>query len=297
MPLSRVQGASLSPAIPSRFPACSPIAAQACRCSGPVSRTRSTGCGPSSILRRCCRSGRCRCLPSATGSISSSSSSRVTPASARSRSRASCGSGVVPITLSINAVADLQLVQAVLDRLSLGQQRALLGCRAALLSPVRQRGRRLVGITCSNAVQGVAGATGLGAVIVGVQPLVAAINWAGIVYLAFLAVQALRSAAGRYLPFDHEKTRPSVRPRAGGKGSYPTSPTSRCLSSTSLCCPSSSAAPINPRTRRAWAQPRRASLLYLLRVVTGLARARRVPSRRPVRRALDAMTGVAPPRL
>jgi hypothetical protein len=176
MPLSRVQGASLSPAIPSRFPACSPIAAQACRCSGPVSRSRSTSCGPSSILRRCCRSGRCRCLPSATGSISSSSSSRVTPASARSRSRASCGSGVVPITLSINAVVDLQLVQAVLDRLSLGQQRALLGCRAALLSPVRQLGRRLVGITCSNAVQGVAGATGLGAVIVGVQPLVAAIK-------------------------------------------------------------------------------------------------------------------------
>ena len=47
------------------------------------------------------------------------------------------------ITLSINAVVDLQLVQAVLDRLSLGQQRALLGCRAALLSPVRQLGRRL----------------------------------------------------------------------------------------------------------------------------------------------------------
>ena len=61
-------------------------------------------------------------------------------------------------------------------------------------------------MTCSNAVQGVAGATGLGAVIVGVQPLFAAIKWAGIVYLAFLAVQALRSAAaGRYLPFDHEK--------------------------------------------------------------------------------------------
>jgi threonine/homoserine/homoserine lactone efflux protein len=52
----------------------------------------------------------------------------------------------------------------------------------------------------------VAGATGLGAVIVGVQPLFAAIKWAGIVDLAFLAVQALRSAAaGRYLPFDHEK--------------------------------------------------------------------------------------------
>jgi hypothetical protein len=33
-----------------------------------------------------------------------------------------------------------------------------------------------------------------------------AIKWAGIVYLAFLAIEALRSAAaGRHLPSDHEK--------------------------------------------------------------------------------------------
>jgi LysE type translocator len=62
-----------------------------------------------------------------------------------------------------------------------------------------------VGVTCSNAVQGVAAATGLGAVV-GVGPLFEAIKWAGIAYLAFLAMEALRSAAaGRYVPFDHEK--------------------------------------------------------------------------------------------
>jgi hypothetical protein len=44
--------------------------------------------------------------------------------------------------------------------------------------------------------------------IVGVQPLFEAIKWAGFAYLAFMAIQALRSAAaGRYLPFDDEKTR------------------------------------------------------------------------------------------
>jgi threonine/homoserine/homoserine lactone efflux protein len=63
------------------------------------------------------------------------------------------------------------------------------------------------GVTCSNAVQGVTAAAGLGAVIVGVQPLFEAIKWAGIAYLAFLAIQSLRSAAaGRYLPFDEART-------------------------------------------------------------------------------------------
>jgi threonine/homoserine/homoserine lactone efflux protein len=56
---------------------------------------------------------------------------------------------------------------------------------------------RAVRVTCSNAVQGVAVATGLGAVCV--QPLFEAIKWAGIPYLV---LQALRSAAaGRYIPF------------------------------------------------------------------------------------------------
>ena len=84
-------------------------------------------------------------------------------------------------------------------------------------------------MTCSNAVQGVAGATGLGAVIVGVQTVSRGDQVGRHRLPCVLGGQALRSAAGRYLPFDHEKTRPSVRPRAGGKGSYPTSPTLKML--------------------------------------------------------------------
>jgi threonine/homoserine/homoserine lactone efflux protein len=43
---------------------------------------------------------------------------------------------------------------------------------------------------------------------IGVEPLFEAIKWAGIAYLAFLAIQSLRlAAAGRYLPFDEERTR------------------------------------------------------------------------------------------
>jgi threonine/homoserine/homoserine lactone efflux protein len=52
-----------------------------------------------------------------------------------------------------------------------------------------------VGVTTSNAIQGAAAAAGLGAVIVRAQPLFHAIKWAGVAYLALLAVQAFRSAA------------------------------------------------------------------------------------------------------
>lgn len=58
-----------------------------------------------------------------------------------------------------------------------------------------------VGVACSNGVQGTVAAAGLGAVIVRVEPLFEAIKWAGVAYLFYLAVQALRSAIrGTYPP-------------------------------------------------------------------------------------------------
>ena len=48
-------------------------------------------------------------------------------------------------------------------------------------------------------MQGTAAAAGLAAVVVRVEPLFQTIRWLGIAYLAFLGVQALRSAVrGRY---------------------------------------------------------------------------------------------------
>ena len=59
----------------------------------------------------------------------------------------------------------------------------------------RQRGRwTALGVSSSNLVQGTAAAFGLSALIVSVQPLFESIKWAGAAYLAFLGVQALRSA-------------------------------------------------------------------------------------------------------
>lgn len=52
------------------------------------------------------------------------------------------------------------------------------------------------GISAACAVQGIAAVVGLGAIIVASQPVFQAISWAGVGYLAFLAVQAARSAIG-----------------------------------------------------------------------------------------------------
>lgn len=51
-----------------------------------------------------------------------------------------------------------------------------------------------LGIAAACAVQGVLAVIGLGALIVASQPLFKAISWAGVAYLAFLAIQAARSA-------------------------------------------------------------------------------------------------------
>jgi threonine/homoserine/homoserine lactone efflux protein len=118
----------------------------------------------------------------------------------------------------------------------------------------RRRGlRSCVGVTTSNVIQGVAAAAGLGAVIVRAQPLFHAIKWAGVAYLALLALQAFRSAAaGRY------------RLAAGNSAGLGLAFTHAVL-----------------------------SLLCLIVVVSSLHQARSVLSCRRVRRALDAASGTA----
>ena len=60
-----------------------------------------------------------------------------------------------------------------------------------------------LGVATSNVVQGCAAVAGLGAIIVRLQPVFEAVKWAGIAYLLFLAVHAIRSAVrGDYPPPD-----------------------------------------------------------------------------------------------
>lgn len=153
------------------------------------------------------------------------------------------------------------------------------------------RGRwSATGVATSNAVQGVAAVAGLGAVVVRIQPLFQAIKWAGIAYLAYLAVQALRSAwRGRYTPFGDG-------PDAGRRGwreGFLSNITNPKVLVFYLAVLPQFIGPATPWTALLALAVTHAllSLSYLMLVVAGLHRVRRVLHRRPVRRALDALTG------
>lgn len=151
-----------------------------------------------------------------------------------------------------------------------------------------------VGVACAAAVQGGAAAAGLGAVIMRAQPVFLAIKWAGIGYLAWLAVQALRSAlAGHYPPLDPSS--PDGAAASGWRQGFLSNITNPKVLVFYLAVlpqflgrhPTVPALLVLALTHAVLA------LLYLLLLVVGVARARRLLTRRRVRRALDATTGVA----
>jgi threonine/homoserine/homoserine lactone efflux protein len=154
-----------------------------------------------------------------------------------------------------------------------------------------------VGVTCSNVVQGVAAAAGLGALIVRVEPLFEAIKWAGVGYLAYLGVQAIRSAiAGQYPSLDADGGR-----RAGGGGaafggwrqgfvSNITNPKVLVfyLAVLPQFLPAGAGVPVLLLFALSHAVLGQG---YLLGLVFFLHRARALLGRRRVRRGLDATTG------
>jgi len=156
------------------------------------------------------------------------------------------------------------------------------------LAAGRRRGSwSAVGVASSNAVQGVAAAAGLGALVVRSQPVFQAIKWAGVAYLLFLGAQALQSAAaGRYAPLGGAGGARAGQTRTGWRQGFLSNITNpRCSCSTWQSCRSSSACCSPSATRFC-----RCSTCWPWS--PGLGRARRVLSRRGVRRALDAATGV-----
>lgn len=71
--------------------------------------------------------------------------------------------------------------------------------RSTLIGGRRRGWAAAAGVATSCALQGSAAAAGLGALIVASQPVFTAIKWAGVAYLAWLAVKSLRSAwRGQY---------------------------------------------------------------------------------------------------
>jgi threonine/homoserine/homoserine lactone efflux protein len=153
-----------------------------------------------------------------------------------------------------------------------------------------------VGVASSNAVQGCAAAAGLGVLIVRTEPLFLAIRWAGVGYLLFLGLQAFRSALhGRYDDLagpGRTESHETLRGWRQGFLSNITNPKVLVFYLAVLPQFLGSGA-------RVWALMVFAlshavlSLAYLLLLVGGLNRARRLLARRRVRRAHDAVTGTA----
>ena len=163
--------------------------------------------------------------------------------------------------------------------------------RNTLTGGARRGWATSVGVCTSNAVQGLAAAAGLGAFIVRSQPLFETVKWAGVVYLAWLAVQSLRSAwRGDYA--DTQADRSAGRGFRQGFLSNITNP--KVLVFYLAVLPQFMSA--DPQ---AWELAVLAlthalvSLAYLAALVAVIDRATRVLKRRPVRRTLDALSGTA----
>jgi threonine/homoserine/homoserine lactone efflux protein len=150
------------------------------------------------------------------------------------------------------------------------------------------------GVATSNAVQGTAAVVGLGALIVSAQPVFQAIKWAGAAYLIYLGVRALRSAwRGQY----------PMAAAAGGRGAAIRGWRQGFLSNITnpkvlvfylavlpqFLTPGARA----PEMLGYALSHALLSLSYLLVLSAFLHRARRVLTRRRVRRALDGLTGTA----
>jgi threonine/homoserine/homoserine lactone efflux protein len=150
------------------------------------------------------------------------------------------------------------------------------------------------GVASSNAVQGAAAATGLGAVIVRVQPLFVAVKWAGVAYLVFLGVQAVRSAIrGEYPAAEH---RPVTGAALGGwrQGFLSNITNPKVLVFYLAVLPQFLSGGAGTPVLLVFALSHALlSLLYLLVLTTFLHKARGVLTRRRVRRGLDAATGTA----
>lgn len=154
-----------------------------------------------------------------------------------------------------------------------------------------------VGVTSSNVVHGTFAAFGIGTLIVRSQPVFQAVRWIGIAYLAYLGIQALSSAwRGHY---DHFAGSDQPRERASAwlgwrQGFLSNITNPKVLTFYLSVLPQFMTAGSSTADGLLLAYTHAGlSLVWLVIVVASLHRLRPWLERRPVRRLLDAATGVA----
>jgi threonine/homoserine/homoserine lactone efflux protein len=159
----------------------------------------------------------------------------------------------------------------------------------------RRRGRWTgLGVASSNFGQGTAAACGLGTLIASAQPVFQAIKWAGVVYLACLGAQAIRSSVrGRYVPLDDGGQDLGGRAFTGWRQGFVSNITNpKVLVFYLAVLPQF----LGPGVATGWLLALAWShavlgLAYLLVLTAGIHGARGLLLRRKVRRSLDATTG------
>ena len=152
-----------------------------------------------------------------------------------------------------------------------------------------------VGVGTSNLIQGSAAAGGLGALIVRAQPVFEAVKWAGVAYLAYLGVQAVRSAVrgdGAPVPGGLGVDGAEVRLSGWRQGFLSNITNPKVLVFYLAVLPQF----LGPGTGIGWLialawSHAVLSVTYLLALTTGLHGVRGLLLRRGVRRGLDAATG------
>ena len=152
-----------------------------------------------------------------------------------------------------------------------------------------------LGIAASNAVQGTAAAAGLAAVVVRVEPLFQAIRWLGIAYLVFLGLQSLRSAVrGEYADLAGGTTDEGAALRGFRQGFLSNITNPKVLAFYLAVLPQFLGPDAAVPVLLAFALTHAViGVVWSLFLVAVLHRARGVLARRPVRRALDALTACA----
>ncbi|MEV4756425.1 LysE family translocator [Micromonospora sp. NPDC049559] len=153
------------------------------------------------------------------------------------------------------------------------------------------------GVASSNAVQGTAAAAGLGALVVRAQPVFEALRWAGVCYLAYLGIQALRSAVrGEYPPLESGPAAhdPGAALAGWRQGFLSNITNPKVLVFYLAVLPQFLAPGTGASVLLVFALSHALlSLLYLLTLTAFLYRMRRFLAQRRVRRGLDAATGAA----
>lgn len=151
-----------------------------------------------------------------------------------------------------------------------------------------------LGISTAAAVQGAATSLGIGAVIVSSQPIFLTLKWAGVVYLVWLGIQSLRAAWRGAEPVDAAFPPAAGRTRGFREGFLCNITNPKMFAFFLALLPQfvSADAPIALWLAHALVLPL-LGMVWLAGMAIAVAAVRRHLLRRPVRRAIDAVAGIA----